>query len=121
MDMSLNYRPGILETSMDQMWNPMKTNFDIFQIQKWISQTVRAQKLNEKNGVICLVSFSRSWVMVLNLPKIVYFLQISADFRKKSKANKAIYLYPSKRPHYAPSKHSMFYGGLSNNSQDIEE
>ena len=59
--------------------------------------------------------------MVLNLPKIVYFLQISADFRKKSKANKAIYLYPSKRPHYALSKHSMFYGGLSNSSQDIEE
>ena len=30
--------------------HPMKTNFQIFQIQKWISQTVRAQKVDEKMG-----------------------------------------------------------------------
>ena len=42
---------------MDQTGDPMKTNFDIFQIQKLISQTVRAQKVDEKNEVICLVSF----------------------------------------------------------------
>ena len=48
---------GILQTRMDQRGDPMKTNFDIFQIQKWISQTVRAQKVDEENGVICLVSF----------------------------------------------------------------
>ena len=30
---------GILHTRMDQMGDSMKTNFDIFQIQKWISQS----------------------------------------------------------------------------------
>ena len=29
----------------------MKINFGNFQIQKWISETVKAQKLDEKNGV----------------------------------------------------------------------
>ena len=53
--------------------DPMKMNFGNFQIQKWISQTVRAQKVDEKNGVICLISFFLSWVMVLKLPKIVHF------------------------------------------------
>ena len=112
---------GILQTRMDQRGDPMKTNFDIFQIQKWISQTVRAQKVDEKNGVICLVSFFPSWVMVLKLPKIVHFLQICADLSKKSKSTKAIYLYPSERPHHALSKNIMFYKSLSNSSRDIEE
>ena len=30
--------------------DPMKINFGNFQIQKWISQTVKAQKLDEKNA-----------------------------------------------------------------------
>ena len=90
--------------------------------QLWISQTVRAQKVDEKNGVICLVSFFPSWVMVLKLPKIVHFLQICADLSKKSKSIKAIYLYPSERPHHALSKNSMFYRSISNSLlQDIEE
>ena len=62
---------GILLTKMDQRGDPMKMNLDNFQIQKWISQTVRAQKVDEENGVICLVLFFPSWVMVLKLPKIV--------------------------------------------------
>ena len=41
---------GILQTRMNQKEDPMKTNFDIFQIQKWISQTVRAQKVDGANG-----------------------------------------------------------------------
>ena len=42
---------GILQTRMDQRENPMKTNFDIFQIQQWIPQTARAQKVDEKMGL----------------------------------------------------------------------
>ena len=99
----------------------MKMNFDIFQIQKWMSQTVRAQKVNEKNGSICLVSFFPAWVIVLKLPKIMHFLQICADISKKSKCIEAIYLYSSEQPRHALSKNSMFYRGLSNSSQDIEE
>ena len=112
---------GILQTRMDQRRDPMKTNFDIFQIQKWISQTVRAQKVDEKNGVICLVSFFPSWVMVLKLTKIVHFLQIFAELRNKSKSIKVIYLHPPERPHHALSENSMFYRGLNNSSRDIEE
>ena len=59
--------------------------------------------------------------MVLRFPEIVQLLQICADLSKKSKSIKAIYLYPSERPHHALSKNSMFYRGLSNSSQDIEE
>ena len=36
--------------------DPVKMNFGNFQIQKWVSQTVRAQKVDEKNGVVCLIS-----------------------------------------------------------------
>ena len=101
---------GILQTKMDQRGDPMKTNFDVFLIQIWISETVRAQKLDEKNGVICLVSFFLSWVMVLKLPKIVHFLEICANVSKKSKSIKAIYLYRSERPHHGLSGNSMFHG-----------
>ena len=80
---------GILQTRMNQRGNPIKINFDILQIQKWISQTVRAQKINEKIG-----SFP-SWVGVLKLSKIVHFLYICANLSKKSKSLKAIYLHSS--------------------------
>ena len=40
----------------------------------------------KKNGVICLVFFFPSWVMVLKLPKIMHFLQICAALSKKSKS-----------------------------------
>ena len=53
-------------------------------------QIVRAGKVDEKNGVICLVSMFPSWVMVLKLSKKVHFLQFCADLSKKSKSIKAI-------------------------------
>ena len=59
--------------------------------------------------------------MVLKLPKIVHFLQICPDLRKKSKYIKSIYLYPSSvRPYHSLSENSMFYRGLSNSLQDID-
>ena len=39
-------------------------------------QTVRAEKVDEKNGVICLVSMFPSWVMVLKLSKKNAFFAI---------------------------------------------
>ena len=51
----------------------MKMNFEYFQIQKWMLQTVRSGKLDERNGVICLVSIFPSWVMGLKLSKKVGF------------------------------------------------
>ena len=55
---------SILQTRMDQrMRGHLKMNFEYFQIQKWMLQTVRAEKLDEKNGVICLVSMFPSTVI----------------------------------------------------------
>ena len=39
------------------MGDPMEMNLDNFQVEKGISQTVRAQIVDKKNWVICLVSF----------------------------------------------------------------
>ena len=62
---------------------------------KWVSQTVKGQKVDWKNMVICLVSYFLSRVMVLKLPKIVHFLQLYGDLSKKSESIKVIYLYAS--------------------------
>ena len=103
---------GILRTKMNKKGDPMKMNFDKFQIQKWISQTVRAHNVDDKNGVICLVYFFCSWVIVLRLLKIVHFWKICADFSKKSKSIEAIYLYLSGRPHYALSEKIVCFIGV---------
>ena len=71
----------------------MKNNFDLFQMQKWMLRTVRAEKVDQKNVVICLVSIFTSWVMVRKLSKKVHFWQFSADLTRKSKSVKAIYIY----------------------------
>ena len=63
-------------------------------------QTVRAEKVDDKNGVICLVSMLPSRVMVLKLSKKVYFLRFYADLSKKSKSIKAIYIYTSEGSRY---------------------
>ena len=87
----------------------MKMNFDYFQIQKWMLQTVRAEKVDDKKGVFCLVSMFPSWVMVCKLSKKVHFLQFCADLSKKSKSIKAIYIYASERSRYALSENGIVY------------
>ena len=57
---------------MDQMGDHMKINFEYFQIQKWILQTVTSEKVDEKNGVFCLVSMFPSR-LVLKLSKKCIF------------------------------------------------
>ena len=106
---------------MEQRGDHMKMNFEYFQIQKWILQTVRSEKVDEKNGVICLVSMFPSWVMVLKLSKKVHFLQFCADLSKKSKSVKAIYIYASESSHYTLSENAMVYRGLSHRSWDISD
>ena len=44
------------QTRKDQRGDHMKMNSEYFQIQRSILQTVRSGKVDEKNGVICLVS-----------------------------------------------------------------
>ena len=48
---------AIFQTRVNQRGDPMKMSFNNFQIQQLISEIVRAQKVDEKSGVICLVSF----------------------------------------------------------------
>ena len=68
-------------------------------------QTVRTEKVDEKTGVICLVSMSPSCVIVLKLSKKVLFLQFCADL---SKSIKAVYINASERSHYTLQKMVLF-------------
>ena len=88
-------------------------NFEYFQIQKWILQTVRSEKVDDKNGVICLVSMFSSWVMVLKLSKKVHFLQFCADLSKKSTSIKVIYIYASERSRYTLSENGIVYYAMT--------
>ena len=78
-------------------------------------------KVDEKSGVICLLSMFFSWVMVSKLSKKVHFLQFCADLSKKSKSVKAIYIYASESSHYTLSENAMVYRGLSHGSWDIND
>ena len=79
-------------------------------------QTVRAEKVHEKNGFICLISMFPSRVMVLKLSKEVHLMQFCADLTKKPKSNKAIYIYTSESSHYTLSANGMLYRSLSHHS-----
>ena len=84
-------------------------NFDYFQIQKLMLQTVSAEKLDEKTWVIGLVSMFPSWVMVLKLSKKVHFFQFYADLSRKHKSVKANYIYASESSCDTLSENDMVY------------
>ena len=69
--------------------------------------TNRAQKVNEKNGVICLVFLFPCWLIVLILPRIVSLSQFFADISKNYKAVIAIYVYASESSCFALSENAM--------------
>ena len=54
-------------------------------------QTVRDEKVDEQNGVICLVSMFSSWVWFSTAAKSV-FLQFCTDSSKKSNSITVIYI-----------------------------
>ena len=87
-------------------------SFDNFQIQKWMSQTVRAQKA-EENQVTCLVSSFSSSVLVLSLTKIVLFLQVFADASEKAKAVIAIYVWASESSRLALLENGIGYYAIT--------
>ena len=90
--------------------NPIKTNFNVFQIQKY-EYHKQISKSRWKNGVICLVSFFPSQVMIFKLPKTVHFCKFVLTSPWNLNLKQFIYIY---------LKNSMFYRGLSNSSRDIE-
>ena len=98
-----------------------KMNFDYFQMQKWMLQAARAEKLDEQNWVICLVSMFPSWIMVLKLSKNVHFLQFCADISKKPKSVKATDIYAPGICYDTFSENDMVYRGLSHRLWDISD
>ena len=90
-----------------------KMNFDYFQIQKLMLQTVRVEKKREKMRLFSLFSMFLSSVMILKLPQKVHFLQFCADLSKKPKSVKSIYIFASECSHFILSKKYMVYRGLS--------
>ena len=45
----------------------LKLKFKYFEIQKWMLQAGRAEKFDEKYGVICVLFMFPSWVIILKL------------------------------------------------------
>ena len=43
----------------------LKMNFKYFQIQNWMLQTDRAEKVDEENRVICVVFLFPTWSMII--------------------------------------------------------
>ena len=78
-------------------------------MQKWMLQTVRVEKGDEKKGIICVASRFSSWVVVLNLPQKEHFLQFFTDLFKKPKSVKSVYIYASESSHYTFSEIYMVY------------
>ena len=73
------------------MWGPHQNKFWHFSNTKMNITSSESSKSRLNKGVICLVSFFSSWVMVPKLPKLMHFLQICADLSKKSKSIQAIF------------------------------
>ena len=66
-----------------------------------------AEKVDEKNGVICLSVKFRSSVIDVKLSKKAYFVQFTAEFSKKPESVKAIYINVSESSHYTLSENGM--------------
>ena len=57
-----------------QREDPKELNFEGLEKQKWNKQTDRTQRVDEKNGVICLVIMFAPGVMVIKMSKMAHFL-----------------------------------------------
>ena len=79
-------------------------------------QADRAEKVDEKNGVICVVFMFPSWVMILKLLKKVHFFHFVLTSAKMSKA---IYIYASEIYRYALSENVIVYYAMTSCFEDI--
>ena len=109
---------AILQIRMDLRRDHIIIDFEYFQIQKGMLQTVRADKADV---VICLISMFPSSVMVNKLSKKGHFKQFWADVSKKSKYVKASYIYESESSHYTLSENAMVYRCLGKCLWDIRD
>ena len=103
---------------MDQRRDLMKMNFGSFQAQKWISQTIRGQRVDKKWGHLSIFLYwssissicLSSRVIVLKSPKILHFLQVWTDSStgNLNLLKQFIYIH-LKDLHHALSENVMFY------------
>ena len=56
------------------MGDPMKRNSEGLEMQKWNTSMDRAQKVDERNGFICLVFMFTLGDMMIKMPKMAHFL-----------------------------------------------
>ena len=85
-------------------------NFGNFHIEKWIPQTFRAQKIDEKKWDHLSSFFFWNF---LNCEKIVSFLQFFADVSKISKAVIAVYVYTSENSRFALLENDIGYYAMT--------
>ena len=76
-------------------------------------QTGRAEKVDEKNGVICVAFMLPSWVMVFKLSKKVHFFNFELTSGKKSKYIKAIYTYASEKSCYSLLENGIVFYAMT--------
>ena len=103
--------------------NTIQFNFQGLKLQKWNIPTDRNRRLDENNGVICLVIMFSSRVMVIKCEKWLIFA-FSADDRKKlvtvCKIFKCIHDSAPERSYWFLSENGMVNKIWSNHSWDIE-
>ena len=96
----------------------LKMNLKYFQIQKWMLQADRVEKVDEQNGVIWVVFMFPSWVMILKLSEKVHFSNFVLTLAKKSKYVKAIDIYASEISRYAVSENVIAYYAMTSCFED---
>ena len=76
------------------MGEPMELNFEGLEMQKWNISTDKAQRVDEKNGVICLVIMFTPGVMVIKMSKMAHFLYfLLMPAKNQSKFGHSIYVH----------------------------
>ena len=68
--------------SIMQRGNPMELNFEGLKIQKWNIATDGTQRVDEKNGFICLVIMLTPRVMVIKMSKMAETAINQSQFRQ---------------------------------------
>ena len=101
-----------LQTRMDQRVDHMKINFGYFQIQKWMLQTIRVEKVDKKWSVNCPKKCSFCNFVLTSVRfsvKVIYIWLLKVALSE-------IYSY------YSLSENDMvYYRGLSHRSWDISD
>ena len=95
------------------MGDPMKRNSEGLEMQKWNTPMDRAQKVDERNGFICLVFMFTLGDMMIKMPKMAHFFVFSADGSKKSVTNCSKYSSASGRFCLNLSENAIDYWILS--------